>query len=170
LLWEYSEGQPYFDEMQQGVELIVSNIQAFDRAQRAWKRKSNDPRAQMFRERFDKAARTLMQTPWPFHNSAVRTFGDQYRLTPSADLFGLRKIRALVGRSKPNFMLPMLRAGARAHGVRLSGNELAALVYSASGHELDAGAVRRILRERWIATAEPGYRTVFENCYCRTCR
>ena len=60
--------------------------------------------------------------------------------------------------------------GAGAHGVHLSGNELAALVYCASGQELDGGAVRRTLREPWIATAEPGYRDVFENIHCRACR
>jgi len=170
LLWEYSRGQGCFEHIQHGVGLIVANLEAYDRAERVWKSKSNDRRAQLFRQRFDGAARVLMETPWPFHNPAIRTFGDLFRLTCSEDLFNLRKVRALVGRSKLSFMLVMLRVGAEAHAVSLSGNELAALAYCASGRGLDSGAVRRILREPWVAAAEPWYRTVFENCYCRACR
>jgi hypothetical protein len=169
LLFEYSRGDGCFAEVQCGVGLIVANIQAFGRAEHVWKSKLRDPRAQLFRQRFDSAARVLMETPWPFHNPAIRTFGELSRLTPSGDLFNLRKIRALMGRSKLSFMLVMLRAGAEAHGVSLSGNELAALAYCASGQDLDGSAVRRILREPWIAAAEPGYRAVFENSYCRAC-
>jgi hypothetical protein len=169
LLFEYSGADGYFAEMQCGVSLIVANIQAFGRADHAWKSKSTDPRAQLFRQRFDDAARVLMETPWPCHNPAIRTFGELYRLSRSPHLFNLRKIRALIGRSKLSFMLVMLWAGAEAHGVSLSGNELAALAYCASGQELDGSAVRRILREPWIAAAEPGYRAVSENSYCRSC-
>src|SRR5260370_15336303 len=100
LLWEYSEGQAYFAEVQRGMALIVRNLRAFDRAERVWKGKSDDPRAPLFRQRFEDAARVLIQTPLPFHNPSVRTFGDQYRPIPSTDLSKLRKIRAMLRRSK----------------------------------------------------------------------
>ena len=163
LLWEYSSGPEAFAEMQRGIALIVHNLRAFDRAERVWKSKSNDPRAQMYRERFENAARVLMQTPWPFRNPVVPTFGDRFRLTPSANLFDLRRIGALVGRSKLSYMLAILRAGTKAHSVDLSANEIAALAYCASGENLDAGAVRRFFREPWIPTAETGYRAIFDN-------
>jgi hypothetical protein len=143
------------------MALIVRNLQAFERAERILKSKSTDPRVQMYRNRFDNAARVLMQTPWPFHNPAVLTFEDRFRLTQSADLFDLRKIRALVGRSKLSYMLVILRVGAMRSGVRLSGNELAALAHCASGKELDGSAVRRLLREPWIAVAESGFQALF---------
>jgi excisionase family DNA binding protein len=162
LLWEYAHDQASFDEIQRGTALVVRNIQAFRRAEREEKRHLDDTRAHMFRRRRQEAARILTQTPWPFRNPAMQTFGDVARVYRSPELFDLRKIRALVERSGLNNMLVILRVGAMAYGVCLSGNELAALAYCASGKELDGSAVRRLLREPWIAAAEPGFRTVFE--------
>ena len=174
LLWQYADGHDHFAEIQRGTALIIRNVQAFDRAQREEQRRLSlsDPRAQMFRERLEAASKVLARTPWPFRNPGVATCADAARVYGSSCLFDLRKIRAQVGRSKLNYMLVILRVGAIEHGVRLSGNELAALAGYAiaalagyAGERLDGGAVRRSLREPWIPIAEASHRGVFDKLY-----
>jgi hypothetical protein len=171
LLWDYADGPEHFGEIQRVTALIVRNVQAFDRAQREEQRRLSlsDPRAQMFRERKEAAIKVLARTPWRIPGM---TCADAVRVYGWSCLFDLRRIRALVGRSGLNHMLVILRVGAMERGVRLSGNELAALAGYAiaaldddgyAGEKLDGGAVRRILRESWIPAAEAGYRAVFEH-------
>jgi len=163
LLWEYANSQQHFSEIQRGTEKLVRNIQAFVRAERQEQRRAGDPRAQMFRKRREKATRVLAQTPWPFRNPRIATFSDAVRAYPSHHWFEQRRIRALIERSGLSYLLAILRAGARKHGVDLSGNEIAALARCSTGSEIDAGAVRRYLRLPWIPNAEADYQTLFDS-------
>ena len=162
LLWEYAQGQEGLAEIQRGTALLIHNSRALERAMRQEQARASDPRAQMFRERREKAARVLDGTPWPFRNQRIATFSDAVRAYPSQDWSTLRRVRALITRSGPNFMLAILRAGARKRSVDLSGNEIAALVYCATGSGLDAGAVRRYLRQAWIAEAERDFQALVD--------
>jgi hypothetical protein len=162
LLWQYAYGQEHFAEIQRGTALIVHNLKAFERAQREEQRRLSDPRAQVFRERRETAKRLLECTPWPFRHSGIATFADANLVYDLNHFRGLRRIRALIGRSKLAHMLLLLQVGAMAYGVKLSGNVLASLADYASGNHLDGGAVRRMLRESWIPSAEAGYRAVFD--------
>lgn len=163
LLWEYANCQKHFAEIQRGTNVLVRNMQSFERARRQEERHASDHRVQMFRERRENATRVLAQTPWPFHNPGKATFLDAVRADPSPDLFDLRRIRALMGRSGLSYLLANLRAGARKYSVNLSGNEIAALVYCATGSRLDAGAVRRYLRQPWISKTESDYQSLFDS-------
>ncbi len=168
VLREYATGDTSFAEVQRGVALLVSKLEVFHRAVRTEQKREKDPRAQLFRERRETAARHLAKTPWPFRNPRILTFAEANRSYSDLNLFDLRKVRALVDRSRLAYVLVVLRAGASAHGVSLSGNELAALAYCASGDELDGGAVRRLLRESWVAVAEPHCQAVFEDYLAST--
>jgi hypothetical protein len=163
LLWEFGEGNVSFAEVQRGAALLVHNLEAFDRALRTAKKRMNDPRAQLFQQRREAATKDLANTPWPFHNPLIRTFAEANRFYSPLNLFNLRKVRDLVGRSELDYMLALLRAGASAHGVELSGNELAALAYCARKRDIEGSAVRRLLRGSWVEIAEPYFAAVFES-------
>ena len=165
LLWEYATDETSFAEVQRGTALVVHKIEVFNRAHRANEIHSNDPRAQLFRARLEAAASALAKTPWPFRNPSIRTFADANQSYASINLFDLRKVRAIAGRTKLAYMITILRDGARAYGVGLSGNELAALSYCATapeGSALEGSAVRRLLREPWVGAGEPHFIAVFE--------
>lgn len=164
LLWEYATCQKDFVDVQRGVALIIHNVRDFRRAQRVETNRSGDPRAQLFRQRREAAERILAQTPWPFRNPRIPTFGDAARIYRSPGLFDLRKLRALMNRSGLKYLLAILREGAKAHAVILSANDVAALATCADpDRPIDERSMRRFLKEPWVQTAEPGYRSLFKS-------
>lgn len=163
LLWEYANGQRQLAEIQCGTKILVRNIQAFQRAHRQEQHHANDARVQMFRERRENAFKVLAQTPWPLRNLHIATFADAVRANPALEWFDLRRVRGLIERSGLRYLLAILRACAKEHKVNLSGNEIAALAYCATGSAHDAGAIRRYLRQPWIPIAEADYQARFDS-------
>jgi hypothetical protein len=164
LLWEYAHGEEYFTEMQRGIGLIIRNVKAFRRAWREEQKHSSDPRAQMFRDRREAAFEVLARTAWPFRNPRAPTFGDLARIYRSDELFDLGRLRALVGRSKLSYMLAILRAGTRAHGVDLSADAVAVLATCADPKRVvDGRVLRRYFKETHVELAEDSYRSVFDD-------
>ena len=167
LLWWYFNHERYSADIQP----IVHNLKALGRAQRVKQESLSDPRAGLFSQRYEEAAETALQSPWPFDNSDVRTVGEAALKYPgtigalSIDKAGssLAKDRESVRRFGAKFLLVILRVGAEAHSVHVTPNSLAALANCADpNHDLDGRSLRRFLKEPSMLAAEPQFLALFQ--------
>jgi hypothetical protein len=173
LLYQFHAfGAPVPAEVSKGLGDINSGLKKLQYADQVATEHQGGSRAEKFAAKRERASDNAGKSRWPFHDEQVKVFADAASAFSCIGLLPLDQAPAVIGDARQAVsrfggkqLLMILRAGAKARGIRLSLTGLMELAYAAgqNANPLDKNTLQRFFALPEIKRIEQSFQHHFES-------